>query len=78
MNAHTEVARVVAAMAPNQGVAVTAESRLTADLGYDSLRLMELTMALEKHFGLPPVDFERAATVTTVADVTRLVEGVAA
>ncbi|GAA3990195.1 hypothetical protein GCM10022247_06050 [Allokutzneria multivorans] len=74
MSAQAEVAKVVAAMAPNQGVAITADSSLTADLGYDSLRLMELTMALEKHFELQPVDFERAATVTTVADVTRLVE----
>lgn len=48
---------------------VAADARLVDDLGFDSVRLIELTMALERAFGLPPQRPENLATITTVDDV---------
>jgi len=48
---------------------VAAGARLIDDLGFDSVRLIELTMALERAFGLPPLRPENLATVATVDDV---------
>ncbi|KRE25700.1 hypothetical protein ASG82_17185 [Mycobacterium sp. Soil538] len=48
---------------------VAAGTRLVDDLGFDSVRLIELTMALERAFGLPPQHPEKLATITTVDDV---------
>jgi acyl carrier protein len=48
---------------------VAAGARLVDDLGFDSVRLIELTMALERAFGLPPQRPENLATITTVDDV---------
>ena len=48
---------------------VAADARLIDDLGFDSVRLIELTMALERGFGLPPQRPENLATINTVDDV---------
>lgn len=48
---------------------VAPDARLVDDLGVDSVRLIELTMALERAFGLPPQRPENLATITTVDDV---------
>lgn len=64
---------VVRAMAPIDPGEVTGELTLAERLGFDSLRLIELAIAAEQHFGLPPVDLEDAVTVSTVNDVVRLV-----
>jgi acyl carrier protein len=48
---------------------VAAGARLVDDLGFDSVRLIELTMALERAFGLPPQRLENLASITTVDDV---------
>lgn len=48
---------------------VAPDARLVDDLGFDSVRLIELTMALERAFGLPPQRPENLATITTVDDV---------
>ncbi|MFG1933892.1 phosphopantetheine-binding protein [Mycobacterium sp. NPDC048908] len=48
---------------------VAPDVRLVDDLGFDSVRLIELTMALERAFGLPPQRPENLATITTVDDV---------
>ncbi|WP_019200629.1 acyl carrier protein [Tsukamurella sp. 1534] len=80
------VLSVIAMMAPpsDPGAAapqpVPAESlrdgdRLREDLGYDSVRLIELTVALEEAFGLPPFPSERLAGVLRVGDVLRLIDG---
>jgi acyl carrier protein len=72
---HTQVHAVVAAMAPHPTAAgdLDGGTRLVADLAYDSVRLIELTIALEKHFGLPALEDSRLATVTTVGEVADLV-----
>jgi acyl carrier protein len=64
---------LITAMAPSPAPRLTDDMRLAADLGYDSLRMLELTIALEARLGLPPVELERAATASTVGAVVRLV-----
>lgn len=54
---------------------VSDETRLAEDLGFDSLRLIELAIVIEKAFGLPPLGLESACAVRTVRDVTDLVLG---
>jgi acyl carrier protein len=46
---------------------------LTADLGYDSLGLIELAGALEAEFALRPVSERDLAGIETAADVVELV-----
>jgi acyl carrier protein len=48
---------------------VAADARLIDDLGFDSVRLIELTMTLERAFELPPQRPENLATINTVDDV---------
>ena len=50
------------------------DTGLIADLGYDSVRLIELAIALEQRFELPALDEAGSIAVCTVADVVALVE----
>jgi acyl carrier protein len=71
------VHRIVAAMAPGDVPAheeILGSHRLVEDLGYDSLRLMELTVALERAFDVGPYRTEELAGVRTVEAVVELVE----
>ena len=83
-----EVRAIVAAMAPSRAdelladelladellaAELRADTRLVADLAYDSVRLIELSIALERHFELAALDESRLAAVTTVGDVVDLV-----
>jgi acyl carrier protein len=68
-----EAQAIVAAMAPSPAEELHADTRLVADLGYDSVRLIELSIALERHFRLDALDESRLAAVTTVGDVADLV-----
>jgi acyl carrier protein len=67
-----EVLALVAAMAPASG-----EPRLDdtfmVELGYTSLRFLELSIAVERAFGLPPLTPESLAGVSTVGDLVDLV-----
>jgi acyl carrier protein len=67
------VCAIVSAMAPDPRGTVADETDLKDELEYDSLRLMELAMALELRFALPPIDIESTIQVATVGDVVRLV-----
>ena len=49
--------------------------RLIEDLGFDSLRLMELTVVLERTFELPRYRPEQLAGVRRVGDVVELITG---
>lgn len=51
---------------------ITAESRLVADLGCDSLDLLEALMGVEDEFGIEISD-EEGDRVTTVGDLVALV-----
>ncbi|MFD4369536.1 acyl carrier protein [Rhodococcus sp. NPDC058521] len=70
-----KVRAIVGAMSPSPTTAGDDELRLVEDLGYDSLRLMELTVALERAFELPPFRPEQLAPVRTVGAVVKLIEG---
>ena len=68
-----DVHALVAAMAPRPDVDLTDDTLLVADLAYDSLRLIELSIALERHFDLAAMEESRLAAVSTVGDVVDLV-----
>ena len=73
---HDTAVRLIVAMAPTDeasGADLAADLRLIDDLGYDSVRLMELTVVLERKFGLPRQLPEQLAGVHTVGDVIALV-----
>jgi acyl carrier protein len=67
------VENMVAEMAPEQGSEITPEARLVEDLGYHSLALLELSVALEDTFNLPPLDATAAREIDKVGDITGLV-----
>jgi acyl carrier protein len=67
------VRALVVELAPVTPAAVTATSRLVADLGYDSLGLLELAAALEGDMALAALSADDATGVETVADVQELV-----
>ena len=74
------VYRIVTAMAPaavppEWAPVLPAEARLVEDLGYDSLRLMELTVALERAFEVGPYRPEELSGVRTVGAVVGLISG---
>lgn len=73
--ARTRALDVVEAMAPSPPVGgLQPELRLIDDLGFDSLRLVELTMALEDALELEPIPQSRLAEVMTVGAVQDLAE----
>lgn len=66
--------QLVVAMAPEPPAEPADESRLIEDLSYDSLRLMELTLVLERAFGLPRFRPEQLLDVRRIGDVVALIE----
>ncbi|HWP33763.1 MAG TPA: acyl carrier protein [Solirubrobacterales bacterium] len=68
-----EVRKLIVRLAPVRGVDMTASSELSVDLGYDSLRLMELATELEDHFELREIPEDDAAEADTVGEVEELV-----
>jgi acyl carrier protein len=52
---------------------ITLASSFSADIGADSLEIVELIMALEKEFGIQIPD-EEAEKIVTVADAIRALE----
>jgi acyl carrier protein len=69
-----EVLALVAAMAPDTAGTPDLSSALIGDLGFTSLRLLELSIAVEKAFELPQLDQETLVGVATVGDLVNLVE----
>jgi len=69
-----EAVRIVVAMAPRRVAEPSASTRLVEDLGYESLRLVELGIALEERFGVAVsgTAVAEAIRVETLADVKRL------
>ncbi|WP_405136115.1 acyl carrier protein [Nocardia sp. NBC_01388] len=68
---------IVTAMAPQPPAELADTQRLIEDLGYDSLRLMELTVVLERSFGLPryrPEDLRGVLRVGQVIDLVARTE----
>jgi len=72
-----QAVQLVVAMAPRAVAQPSAQTRLAEDLGYDSLRLVELGLALEEHFGVELQDVS-SLRVETLADVEQVAVALAA
>ncbi|MET7767328.1 acyl carrier protein [Nocardia sp. NPDC005366] len=70
-----KVRRIVVAMAPEPPAEIVDGQRLVEDLGFESLRLMELTVVLERTFDLPRYRPEELIGVRRVGEVVTLVTG---
>jgi acyl carrier protein len=66
-----EVLTLVAAMAPESAGEPELSSALVGDLGYTSLRLLELSIAVERAYELPQLDQEMHAGVATGGDLVK-------
>ncbi|MEG1720584.1 MAG: acyl carrier protein [Pseudoflavonifractor sp.] len=55
--------------------AITMDTSFEDDLGADSLDLVELSMALEEEFGVEEMTEEDVATIKTVGDLVRYLQG---
>ena len=69
----SDVLALVEALAPTPVVATALDSALVDDLGYDSLRLLELSIAAEQAFALPPVSPDMLVGIVTVRDLAHFV-----
>ena len=67
-----QAVKIVLGMAPEQVEMPTGMTRLVEDLGYDSLRLFEMAIALEEHFGVHAPSDE-PIQAETLDDVEKLV-----
>ncbi|MBX5331890.1 acyl carrier protein [Rhodococcus fascians] len=67
------IRKLIGRMAPN-GTEPVDSQRLVQDLGFDSIRLMELTVALEHAFLLPRLDPQQWVDVLSVGDVVAIVQ----
>lgn len=68
-----QVRNIIAEVGEIDVNAVTGSARLTEDLSFDSLRLVELALALEAEFTIGEVEEATVLDITTVADVEALV-----
>ncbi len=68
-----DVRKLITQLAPVRDAEISSTSELSVDLGYDSLRLMELATTLEDHFGLAEIGEDDAAEADTVGEVEELV-----
>jgi acyl carrier protein len=68
-----DVRKLIEQLAPVRDVEISPSTELRVDLGYESLRLMELATALEDHFGLGEITEDDAAEADTVGEVEELV-----
>lgn len=67
-----DVRRLIEQLAPVRDGEISPDSELGVDLGYESLRLMELATALEDHFELREITEDDAAEADTVGEVEDL------
>jgi acyl carrier protein len=68
-----ELRGLILRMSPRTVASTAAEDRLVEDLGYDSLTLIELAVAIEDRFDLPAITEEEAMRIKTVGDLERFV-----
>jgi acyl carrier protein len=70
----TPVIEIVTEMAPSALTAIGPDTELVAELGFDSLGLLELLAALEDELKLPPIDDGQLVEIRRVADLERIVD----
>jgi acyl carrier protein len=63
------ISRAVGALAPDPQPRVELGQHLIADLGYDSLRMVELSFLLEELFSMDSSAMDDVPTVSTVGDL---------
>jgi acyl carrier protein len=68
-----DVRRLIEQLAPVRDVELSPSTELGVDLGYESLRLMELATAFEDHFELAEITEDDAAEADTVGEVEEMV-----
>jgi acyl carrier protein len=64
-----KVVDLVANGAPGPGVSVTLDSRFVDDLDYDSLRVVELLLAIERALDMAPIELTDVAHLETVGEL---------
>jgi acyl carrier protein len=69
------VLHVLAELAPHPAATPRPETLLVADLGFDSLGLIELVAILEHAFGLEPLHDDKLLGTESIGDLLRLVTG---
>lgn len=67
------VLEIVKEMSPAGVTELKPDTKLVAELGFDSLGLVELVVALEDSLDLPPLDITVVEGITQVADLQRVV-----
>jgi len=67
------VLREIISLAPRACEHVDERTDLEDDLGFESLTLVELALALEQAFDLPPLSEGDALEIATVGDVQQVV-----
>lgn len=72
-DAHTMVLEIARELAPSGVIEVGLDTTLVAELGFDSLGLIELLVALEDELGLPAIDTQAMGKMDRVADLERIV-----
>jgi len=70
----TRLYELVAEIAPCR-TAVRANSRFVEDLGFDSVSLLELLVAIENEFRIPPLQEADTRTLRTVGELEELLVG---
>jgi acyl carrier protein len=68
-----QVRGIVAEVGRTDPGAMTGAARLTDDLAFDSLQLIQLAVALEERFGIGEVEELAMLDIVTVGDVEELV-----
>lgn len=54
---------------------ITGETSFEGDLGADSVDIVELSMALEEEFGVSEMEEEELASIVTVDDLVKYLQG---
>jgi acyl carrier protein len=74
IDANTLVLEIVREMSPLGVTDVKPDAALVAELGFDSLGLVELLVVLEDALHLKPIDLEALGKIDRVADLQRVIE----
>jgi len=72
IDVNTLVLEIVREMSPSGVTEVRPDTELVAELGFDSLGLVELLVALEDALDLPPLDTGALDKMDRVADLQRV------
>jgi acyl carrier protein len=67
------ILEIVRELSPSGLTVVQPGTELVAELGFDSLGLVELLVVLEDTLNLPPIDTEAMGKMDCVADLERIV-----